>query len=163
MRKGFTLVEILVVVIVLPIAFLILDGLFTTLLADIPRSYHIAQESITLQNLLEQMQQDTDKARGMSESLAGRTANNLQVLIELPDGVICYQQKDDQIVRRELAGAGQDNRVWSLPNTKVQWRVWAKDGQGYAVEIKTYIEYKTRGRWKKTMANSHLYYGGLLR
>lgn len=167
MRKGFTLVEILVVLIVLPFVFVLLDGLFTTLLAEIPRSYRIAQESTTLQNVLEQLQQDMDKARGLPESFAGHTANNQQVLIELPDGVVCYQQIDGQVVRRKLTGAEQgdigDERAWSLPNTKVQWQVWAKNGQGYAVETKTHIEYKTRGRWKKTMANSHLYYGGVLR
>ena len=167
MRKGFTIVEVLVVVIILPFVFVVLDGLFRTLLAEIPRSYRIAQESTTLQNLLEQMQQDMDKARGLPESFAGLIANNRQILIELPDSTVCYQLKDEQIVRRKLTGVEQgntgDERTWRLPNTKVEWRVWAKNGQEYAVETKTYIAYKTRGRWKKTMANSHLYYGGILR
>ena len=167
MRKGFTFVEILVVVIVLPIAFLILDGLFTTLLADIPRSYRIAQESITLQHLLEHMQEDIDKARGLPDSFAGQTTDDKQILIELPDGVICYQKKDDQIIRRNLTDASQgrieEQRAWSLPSTKVEWEIWKKDAEGYAVEVKTHIEYKTRGRWKKTTANSHVYYGGVIR
>ena len=167
MRKGFTLVEMLVVVIVLPIAFLILDGLFTTLLADIPRSYRIAQESTTLQHLLEHFQRDMDKARGLPETFADHAADARQILIDLPDGVICYRQKDDQIIRRLLTEAPQDRvqeeRAWSLPNTKVEWEIWTKDAEGYAVEVKTHIEYKTRGRWKKTTANSHVYYGGVIR
>jgi prepilin-type N-terminal cleavage/methylation domain-containing protein len=167
MRKGFTLVEVLVVVIVLPFIFVLLDGLFTTLLADIPRSYQFAQESITLQNLLEQMQQDMDRAKGLPESFVGLTADEKQFLIELPDGVLCYQQNNDQIIRRKLRNASQDGveekRAWSLPHTKVEWTILEKDSQSYAVEVKTHIEYKTRGKWKKTMANSHLYYGGALR
>jgi len=167
MRKGFTFVEILVVVIVLPIAFLILDGLFTTLLADIPRSYHIAQESVTLQHLLEHMQKDMDKASGLPETFADHTADDKQILIDLPDGVICYQQKDEKIIRRNLTDASQgrieEQRAWSLPSTKVEWEIWKKDAKGYAVEVKTHIEYKTRGRWKKTTANSHVYYGGGIR
>ena len=167
MRKGFTLVEILVVVIVLPIAFLILDGLFTTLLADIPRSYRIAQESITLQHLLEDMQEDMDKASRLPDSVGGHRADDKQILIDLPDGVICYQQKDEQIIRRMLTDTSQDRleekRAWSLPSTKVEWEIWKKDAEGCAVEVKSHIEYKTRGRWKKTMANSHVYYGGVIR
>lgn len=167
MRKGFTLVEILVVVIVLPFIFVLLDGLFTTLLADIPRSYQFAQESITLQNLLEQMQEDMDKAKELPDSFAGHTVDDKQILIELPDGVICYQKKDDQIIRRTLTDAPQDHvqekRAWSLPNTKVEWEIWKKDDEGYAIKAKTHIEYKNRGRWKKTTANSHLYYGGVIR
>ena len=167
MRKGFTLVEMLVVIIILPFVFVLLDGLFVTLLGEVPKSYHIAQESITLQNMLEQMQQDVDKAKGLPASFAGHMVNDKQILINVPEGIICYQQKDGQIIRRILTGPEQDNfsdeRAWSLPHTKIQWHVWKKDEQGYAVEVKTHIEYKTEGRWKKTMANSHLYYGGVLR
>ena len=167
MRKGFSLVEILVVVIVLPIGIVMLDGLFTTLLADIPRSYFIAQESTTLQNLLEQMQQDMDTSRGLPESFAGHKTDDKQILIELPDGVIGYQKNDDQIIRRRLKdalqGSVEEERTWSMPHTKVEWKIREKGTQGYAVEVRTHVEYKTRGRWKKTAANSHLYYGGVLR
>jgi prepilin-type N-terminal cleavage/methylation domain-containing protein len=168
MRKGFTFVEILVVVIILPFVFVLLDGLFATLLAEIPRSYQIAQESTTLQNLLEQMQQDMDQAEGLPESFAGRAADDKQILIEMPDGILCYQQDDNRIIRRKLKdalreGGVEEERVWSLPHTKVQWKTWPKGVRGYAVEVKTHIEYKTRGRWNKTMANSHLYFGGALR
>lgn len=167
MRKGFTLAEIAAVIAVLPFVFLFLDGLFTTLLADIPRSYEFAQESITLQNLLEQMQQDIDRAKGLPESFERLTLNNKQFFIELPEDVLCYQQNDDQIIRRRLRNASQDGleekRAWSLPHVKVAWTILEKDSQRYAVEVKTHIEYKTRGRWKKTMVNSHLYYGGVLR
>ena len=167
MRKGFTLVEIMVVIAILPFVLAVVYGLFATLLTEIPWSYRIAQESMTLQNLLEQMQQDMDEARRLPESFAGQSASDQQVLIELPEGVISYQRKDGQIVRRKLIDAEQgntgDERVWSLPNANVEWQMWAKNGRGYAVEMKTHIEYRARGRWKETMANSHLYYRGLLR
>ena len=167
MRKGFSLVEVMAVVFVLPLIFVLLDGLFTTLLADIPRSYQFAQESITLQNLLEHIQRDMDRAKGLPESFSGLTVNDKQFLIELPEGVLCYQQNTDQIIRRKLRNTSQsgieEKRAWSLPHTKVEWKTWKKDSQGHAIEVKTYIEYKTRGQWKKTMANSHLYYGGALR
>jgi prepilin-type N-terminal cleavage/methylation domain-containing protein len=167
MRRGFTLVEMLVVIILLPFVFVALDGLFVTLLGEIPRAYYISQESVTLQHLLAQMQRDVDKATGLPESFAGHTANDSQVLIELPEGVVCYEKKDGKIVRRELSVAGQSaaggERVWPLPHTKVQWQVLSSDGRRYAIEVTTYIEYKTSGRWHKTMANSHLFYGGVLK
>lgn len=167
MRKGFTIIEILFVVITLPFVFVILDGLFTTLLTDIPKSYSIAQESTTLQNLLEQLQQDMDEARGLPESFAGHKTDDKQILIELPDGVIGYQQKDGRIIRRRLKNAPQgrveEKRTWSMPHTKVEWKILERDTQGYAVEVRTHIEYKTRGRWRKTTVNSHLYYGGVIR
>jgi prepilin-type N-terminal cleavage/methylation domain-containing protein len=167
MRKGFTLIEILVVLIILPFVLLLLDGLFMTLLGEIPKSYTIAQENLTVQHFLEQLQQDMDKATGLPASFEEYTADNSQILIELQDGIVCYLQKDGQVIRRKLTGAEHDNirdeRAWSLPHAKIQWQIRMRNGREYAVEVKTHIEYKTEGRWKKTMANSHLYYGGVLR
>ena len=83
MRKGFTLVELLVVIIVLPFVMLVLDGLFSTLIRDIPRSYRVVQENTSLLSMLEQMQQDIDKAKGLPESFDGHTASGELLLIEL--------------------------------------------------------------------------------
>ncbi len=164
MRKGFSLVELLVVIVILPVVFVILAGLFRTLLIDIPWSCRIAQENTILLSVLEQVQQDIDKARGLPESFAGHTASDKLLLIELADGVICYQLEDGQVIKRKLTDTQQDNaeeqRVWSLPHAKVQWQVWASEGEGYAVETKAHVEYRIRGRWKKKMTNSHLYFVG---
>ncbi len=164
MRKGFTLVEMLVVIMVIPFVLLIIDGLFKTLIRDIPKSYRVVQENTTLLNMLEQLRQDSDRAQGLPESFAEHTANDNMLLIALEAGVISYQLKDGQVIRRELTGTGrgeaEEPRVWSLPHTKIVWRVWAKDGKRYAVETKAHIEQRVRGQWKEKMANSHLYFVG---
>ncbi|MBA7477336.1 hypothetical protein ES707_12745 [subsurface metagenome] len=165
MRKGFTLVEILVVIIVLPFVMLVFDGLFSTLIRDIPRSYRVVQENTSLLSMLEQMQQDIDKAKGLPESFDEYTTSNKLLLIELTEGMICYQLKDDKartVRRSSLASrvTGDESRitVWSIPHAKVEWQVWRKDRSGYAVEVKTHIEHKIGGNWEKKMANSHLYF-----
>ena len=62
MRKGFTLVEMLAVTISLPFLMIVLDGLFKTLIKDIPRSYQVVQANTSLISMLKEMQQDIDKA-----------------------------------------------------------------------------------------------------
>ncbi len=165
MRKGFTLVELLIVIIVLPFVMIVLGGLFSTLLRDIPRSYRVMQENTSLLSMLDQMQQDINKAKGLPESFDGHTTNDEMLLIELADSVICYQLKDEKILRRTLTDNKQSNaleqKVWSAPHAKVQWKVWRKGTNGYAVDVKTYIEHKVRGgHLQKKMANSHLYFVG---
>ena len=161
--NGFTLVEMMVVVITLPFVFLIIDGLFRTLLAEIPWSWRITQENTTVLNMLEQMHQDLDKAKGLPKSFAAHTANGNLLLVELVDGVICYQLKDGQVTRgRPTKDGTEETRVWSAPNAKVEWKVWEQDGRGYAVEVKTGIECKKRGQWIRKMANSHVYFVGAL-
>ena len=164
MRKGFTLVEMLVVIMVIPFVLLIIGGLFKTLITDIPRSYSVAQENTTMLNMLEQLRQDSDRAQGLPASFAEHTANDNMLLIALEAGVISYQQKDGQVIRRKLTGTrqseAQEPRVWSLPHAKITWRVWARDGKRYAVETKAHIEQSIRGQWKEKMANSQLYFAG---
>jgi len=165
MRKAFTLVELLIVIITLPFVAIVLDRLFLALLIDIPRSSQLVQENTTLLNMLQQMQQDIDRAKQLPSSFAGQTASDKLFLIELLDGVICYQLENGFVLRRQLTDnqrlEGQYATVWSLPNTVIQWQLWRENDKGYAVEIKTYIKHKLRKKWQKKMPNSYLYFTGV--
>ncbi len=166
MRKGFTLVELLVVVAVLPFVFLLFDGLFKTLISEIPMSVRLIQENTNLLSMLRQIQKDTDKAKGLPKSFADQTANDQLLLIELSEGVICYQLKDGEVVRHKLTdtpqGKAEEPRVWPIPHANIQWKVWERNGRGYAVETNTHIEYGRKGQWKQKMARSYLYFAGAL-
>ncbi|MBC8470697.1 MAG: hypothetical protein H8D56_14590 [Planctomycetes bacterium] len=167
MRKGFSLVEVLTVVIVLPFIMIVLDGLFRTLIKDIPRSYQVVQANTSLLSMLREMQKDIDKAKGLPETYNEYTAGDKMLLIDLPEGMICYQLKDDKVLRYNLTDNQPNNalqqKVWSVPNAKIQWKVWRNNTSGYAAEVQTHIEYKIRGKHlEKKMANSHLYFVGAL-
>ncbi len=164
MRKGYTLIETLVIVIVVPFVFLIFDGLFKTLLSDIPWSWRIAQENTTMLNMLDQLQQDIDTAKRLPESFGTFTANDNLLLIESPDGILCYQLKDGKVLRHRFTGTGgskpENEKVWSIPDAKIAWQVRSRDGKRYAVETSTCVERSARGQWKKKMAHSCLYFVG---
>ncbi len=166
MRKGFSLVEMLVVIVVLPFVFLFFDGLFKTLVGEIPMSVRLIQENTSMLSMLRQIQKDIDQATGLLKSFAGQTASDHVLLIELKEGVICYQLKDGQVFRHKLKdtpqGKAEEPRVWSIPHASVKWKVWERNGQGYAVETNTHLEYGRKGQWKKKMAHSHLYFAGAL-
>ncbi|MGB2866586.1 MAG: prepilin-type N-terminal cleavage/methylation domain-containing protein [Sedimentisphaerales bacterium] len=166
MRKGFSLVELLVVVVVLPFVFLLFDGLFKTIIGEIPMSVRLIQENTSLLSVLRHIQQDIDRAKGLPKSFAGQIASDQILLIELSEGIICYQLKDGQVVRQKLTDTPQSKaeepRVWSIPHARVEWKVWERNGQGYAVETNTHLEYGRKGQWKKKMAHTHLYFAGAL-
>ncbi len=221
MRKGFTLTELVVVIIILPFVLFLLDGLFATLLTEIPRSCRMAQQGSMLLGLLEQMHRDVGEAKALPAEFAGRTAGDKLLLVELPEGVIGYQIEEGRVTRSKLTSnlggeavpalrpagipstsSGQalptagnkgkmpsprepeQERAWSIPDGRVEWQVWQKDDApslslrtparagpngadrvlgGYAVEIKTHIEFRFHGRTEKKMAQTHLFYGGVLR
>jgi len=165
MRKGFSLAELLAVMVVLAAVSFALAGLFSTVITDIPRSYRVIQTNTTLLNMLEQMREDVVAAKGLPVSFGESSASDELLLIEMEDGVISYQRRDDKVLRRNIISTqdseGGDTRVWSVPYAKLQWQVWRNNGKGYAVQVKTHIEHKVRGHWEKKMANSHLYFVGV--
>lgn len=166
MRKGMTLVEVLIVMVVLPFVAVAFDVLFRSTLSDIPRSTRLVQENTSLLNMLEQMRHDIGAAKAMPESSGQYTAGEGLLLIEIADGVLGYQLKDGKVLRYRLTGRQEEQeenaRVWSLPDSQVQWRTWRKDGRGYAVEVRTSIRYKLRSKYQQRMANSHLYFLGTI-
>jgi prepilin-type N-terminal cleavage/methylation domain-containing protein len=162
MRKGFTLTEVLIVVIVFPFMIIILDGLFKTLIKDIPRSYKVVQVNTSLLSMLKEMQHDIDKAKGLPEKYNEYTASDKMLLIDLPEDMICYQLKDNKVFRLNLTenqkNSAAQTKYWSVPHAIVEWRVWRKDTSGYAVEVRTHIEHTVQGHLEKKMAGSHLYF-----
>ncbi len=166
MRKAFSLVELLTVMVVFAAVSVAFAGLFTTIITDIPKSYRVVQENTSLLSVLGQMRKDIDRAKALPQSSAGHTTDDDLLLIELPDAMICYQLKNGEVLRRRLTDAqedaGEDTKVWSVPHARVECRLWKKDDKAYAVEVRTHIEYEVRGHRQKKMANSYLYFVGAL-
>ena len=163
MRKGYTFTEIMAVLFFFPVAALVLDGLFRTLVHDIPRSSRVVQENTSLLSALGHIQDDIQQAGRLPEAVEGYAADANTLLIEHPDEVIRYELNDGKILRHKLAKDRSDTQtptVWSVPNAEIRWRLWKKDGLGYAVEVHTHIKYKLRERFQEKMANSHLYFLG---
>ena len=167
MRRGYSLVELLVAMALVSTVSIVVSKLFTTILSDIPRSYRIVQENTSVLNMLEQMHKDVDLAKGLPKSFGEYKTDKDLLLIELPKGIVCYQLKDGKVLRRSLPTAQkhyeEDSEVWSVPNAKVEWQVRRNNSAGYAVEVKTHIEHNVRGRSEEKMAGSHLYFVGAFR
>ena len=165
MRKGFSLIELIVIIAILPFILIVIDGLFASMFTDVPKSWNTIQYNSVLLNMLRQMEQDIDAAKDLPHSIDGYTAGDELLLIEQADGVIHYQRKDNYIYRYKFKDGKQipeQTRYWLLPETKITWNVHREDGEGYAVEIQHNAEYILRGHLVKKMQNSHLFYAGIL-
>jgi len=163
MRRGYSLVELVVAMAIVSSVSIVLAGLFTTIISDIPRLCGVVQENTSVLNMLEQMHDDIDVAEGLPESFAEYTTDKSLLLIELPNGIVCYQLKDGKVLRRRLPAAQEqyeeETKVWSVPNAKVEWQVRRNDSGG-SVEVKTCIEHHVRGCSEEKMANSYLFFAG---
>jgi hypothetical protein len=160
MRKGFTLVEIFVVIVLLPFVAIILDLLFANIVTNIPKASRIVHEHTTVISLLGQIQADVDKATALPDSAGEYEAGEDVLLIKLADSTVGYELKEGKVVRRRLDAAGQDGEstIWTVPNSDIRWSMLKAEGTAYAVEVRTHIRHKLRRRIQEKMANSHLYF-----
>lgn len=161
MRKAFSLVELLAVLVIFPVVALALDRMFKAVVIDIPRSSHVVEENTTVLDALDRIRSDIDRAKGLPRTFGDYTAGDDLLLIELPDTTICYQLKDAKIIRHNPGGEPTSS-TWVAPNADIEWKVWKKDNVGYAVEIATHIKHKAGKRQTERMAGAHLFFVGAL-
>jgi hypothetical protein len=160
MRKGYILVEMIVVLAVFAMITIGLDRFFVTLNYDLPRDSRLIQENRSLANAVNHIQADVALAKTLSQ-LGDDSNEPNTLLIELPGGVVSYKFSDGRILR-SFAGSTDGNMVWPVPHGGIEWQVWNKGNTGYAVEIKTCIEDRSFGQTQKKMANSNLFFAGAL-
>jgi len=160
MRKGFTLVEILVVITIVPFVAITLDLLFANIVTNIPKASRIVHENTTVISLLGQIQADVDRAKGLPDSAGEYEAGEDILLIELGDTTVGYELKEGKVVRHRIDAGGQDDEdiIWTLPRSDIRWSVLKAEGAAYAVEVRAHIRHELRRRIQEKMANSHLYF-----
>ena len=162
MRKGFSLVEVLVLIVVLPFVAIVLDKLFVNIVQDIPRLSKVLEKNTTVLHMLDQMQSDIDNAEGLPDSVGQRVAGEELLLIELKDGTVAYELENGRVLRRRIGEAeqseGESATQWLVPDAAIKWRRWKKENVAYAVEVETHIGHKLRRAIQKKMANSHVYF-----
>ncbi|MGD0552580.1 MAG: hypothetical protein ABSB25_08015 [Sedimentisphaerales bacterium] len=164
MRKGYLLVEILVVLAVMAMVGGIFDRFWGTFAFDLPRDSRLIQENITLNNVVSHIRADVVSAKTLSESVNGPDEPNT-LLMKMPNGVISYKFSNGRILRsftRGTTGVTAGDMVWLVPHGWIEWQVWSKGTAGYAVEVRTCIEDKNFGQIRKKMANSNLFFAGAL-
>jgi hypothetical protein len=157
MRKGFLLIEILMVLFIFMLLAVTFGQLWRTFIFEVPRGYRLVQESSTLNNLVSHIRSDVASARTLSQSTGD--SSQAVLLMETPDGVISYKFEQGRILRQKEDDA-QNSISWSAPHGKIEWRVRNMGKNGLAVEVITYIEDRDLGHIQKKMANSHLFFTG---
>jgi type II secretory pathway component PulJ len=160
MRKGYLLAEMIVILSIMMLVLLITGRFFRTFAYELPRDFRLVQENCVLNNAVSHIRTDVASAKVLSESL-GDSAESALLVMKLPDGdTVSYKFDDGRILRR---GAGakdttSGDTIWSVPHGRIEWRVWRRDQTGYAVELRTCIEYKDLGHMQRKMANNYLFF-----
>jgi prepilin-type N-terminal cleavage/methylation domain-containing protein len=159
MRRAFTLIEVLVVVTILPVVMIAINGVYATLIRDIPRATRVLQVNTTVLDLLQQIRRDVDGAVGLPAQLDGQHAGEHTLLIEQPGRVICYQIEDGRAVRRLLTDSpSEDGRLWRVPDAVIVCRLWERGGKAYAAEVRSHVQQRVSGLLREKLANTQVFF-----
>jgi hypothetical protein len=159
MRKAFSIVECITVIAVVAVISIPLGRLFKFMTYDIPKSCKLVESNTSILDVLKHIRKDINSAKGFPQSFQEYSTDANSLLIERQDGAVCYLLRDEKISRIVINDANE-KITWQIPNGKIEWRVWRKDGVGYAVEVKKCVELKSYNRVDKRMENSYVYFAG---
>jgi len=170
MRSGFTLIEVLMLVVITPVVLVAVSGLFATFLRDIPQANRLVQQNTTVLNLLEQLRRDVSEAVALPPRIEGTEANETTLLIRRPEGVVLYRFESGRTVRMLLGGQGASapgqeesaERIWQARDAVIEWRPWTQGGETVGVEIRSHIRQRVAGIDLHKLPGSHVFFlGGL--
>ena len=156
MRKAFSLIEMLVVIMVLPFATIALSRVFATFIRDVPRMTKVVERNTTVLDMVRQLRQDMDHAVALPDTFETYESDDRSLLVELPNETIQYRMQQGGMVRTVLGGEAPSERTWSFPEAVVAWSRWEQDERPYAVEIRTLVRQRIGTKLKDKMVNAHV-------
>ena len=163
MRKGMTLMEIVVGVVLLGAVSVVALALFNALVGDIPRAKRALDTHAELCRMLRRMRQDVDAATALPAGAAVGDAAKAPLSVSQADGVVSYEMRPGRVVRSKRGPGGKpisrEALVWDVPHALVRWGVW-QGGGGSAVEVHTAVEVATGEHTQKKLTNAHLFFLG---
>lgn len=166
MRKAFTLMEVLIVLLVTPVVMLGISRVFATFIRDIPRDVRLLQQNAMLLEMTRQIAGDVDRAVSLPEAVGPLHNDEQTLLIELPDEIICYRQQDGTVTRGVLGPEGQEDSdytgLWRLRDATISWRCRRQDGRVYAVELQRHLQQRVAGQSLDKFENSYVHFLGAL-
>lgn len=161
-RKGFTLVELLILIVVLPSVMVVISGIFATFLRDVPRDTRLLQQNTSVLNMTSHLARDMDRAEGLPDSVDALRSDDHTLLIQWPERLVCYQLHDGGVTRTALPAEGQtqsaDVRTWQFRDAEIAWQCRRQGDSAYAVELRTHLRRRVAGHVMEKLANSHVYF-----
>ena len=85
--------------------------------------------------------------------------------MKLDGAEITYEFAEEQIIRSVIDSdtdlpVGEDE-IWMASHALIKWRLWRREGEGYAVEVATAIRREVLGVWETKLRNSHVFFAGM--
>ena len=139
-RCGYTLTEMLVIIVVLVVFMTLSVQPFRTMISEIPRSARVCQTLNGTQKFLGQLRKDVEQ----SDRIV--SLNNSVLELEQGGKTINYMFSDGKIIRNPAMNDLDQNYIWQFPHLNTDTDLWTKNGVPYAVELTTWNQQMMLGK-----------------
>jgi prepilin-type N-terminal cleavage/methylation domain-containing protein len=154
MKKGITLIELVMAVAILAPLLLLAASLDYTALRELPCAAALTQTSLRMQNMLQALRQDVESADSLQ-------LNGQSVELHGKAGLTTYSRNGGNFTRTvQRPPEKADVRTWPLPEADIQWKAWNEKGRNYALEVRTALIVRENGQPRKKLANSQVFHLG---
>lgn len=164
MRRGFSLVEVLIVVMTLPLIAIAADKLFRELITDTPHTLDLVAQNDSLVRMLTRLQEDVGRASQILPAYEGHVSDEQLLLLRIGDQVIAYKKNNDCVERHALSNSDATARVAKLcavPQATINWSLWPAEDSPSALKVHTSIQH--RRSKKQKLASNYLFFIGACR
>jgi type II secretory pathway component PulJ len=159
-RSGFSLVEILAVMISLPIFFILISKLWVAVCQDMPASTRLVARHRTVLDAVQQIHQDVSAAGAIPLAYGPYASNDANLLVQMTDKIVLYQRCGD-VLTRQVIQVGldrpEDAGEWYVPDASIRWNLWEEADCVYAVELRTHVIHRERQRHIR-LQNAHVFF-----
>jgi hypothetical protein len=150
MRKGYLLVEMLVVIAILVIISAPIAKFTKLLMFDVPKSVKCIEANTSLLNLMDFMKIDIMSACRL------HTAGKNMLIMQMADETVSYAFAEDKI-SRTTTDSNDMSVEWKIPGGRIDFEI-QQINDTPAVSVTKYVEVKTYRGIEKKMTETYLYF-----
>lgn len=159
-HRGYSYVQVLIIMMSLPMLFVIMDKMFQEMTLDLPVSSQVASQNERLLRCLEFVEQDLAEAVALPGVFGTWQQDANTLLIQLPDELVAYVCTEGGVARHRIdPNDTEAKRFWPIPLARVVWAVNSDASRPGRVEVATGVLHKRRK--KQQLKNTRLFYAGV--
>ncbi len=161
-HSGYSLIEVLIVLMTLPMLILIMDKMFREITLNLPESSEVISQHERLLLCLEAVERDLAEAVSLPQSFDTWQQDDKTLLIQLPELLVAYVHSTTGVTRHTLEPHGEDaKRFWPMSQAHLAWTRLPDASQSNRVEVTTAVLHTRRK--KQQLKNTRLFYVGVAR
>lgn len=158
-RRGFSLVELLIAIMTIPLVMWVITQMVRTLLDDMPRDRRVINEQFQIDKILQQLQMDFDRTYALPDQWQDHT-QDANTLLLAQTGAMVYYRHEGNTLSRFVDSDAKPQRQWTLKYARLNWQSsQLLNGLG-GVQVQCYVPHKRGKRTRNRFERTYLYLPG---